>query len=455
MNNVEKQCIIKRESLNEEYYFQSILQEAYKNNLISSNELEALQLQSIKLLSEQTEKYTGGESSSVKVETAEQLMLSIFYCVGVWLKSFSDADMSITELKDKSLGELYKSGRVLVNSKISSAEKLLEEVKQSRIKTNNQAYNDTIESGITMFFSSYDADFNAQDTPAYIDYPLSSDKMNLTGIEYIYNYLYKLFLENQFCQNFSSQNIEHLLQGYDSKYEELLVNIFQRILVNALGCILVDKNSLKLNIELKDQQYLQKKLEKLTEEQLYILLKNACKELFQQLNISNEELKEYAELGLKDVSVNLKNALDNNNLNAVFVMLKESEMEQGVEFKDGSKMDDELFRRIADEIRECRFVSDKIAIIKKSIHSIIDLVDVFQGACIFQDEFDDVFDSFGDMELALLLKMTSFDKEGIRLEDIGDQEEWQVKLMNYLNKIDSVRSGCIKELCNAICLGES
>lgn len=50
------------------------------------------------------------------------------------------------------------------------------------------------------------------------------------------------------------------------------------------------------------------------------------------------------------------------------------------QFEDGEKLDDESFRTIADEIRECRYVSDKISIIQRDIHSITDLVDILEGS---------------------------------------------------------------------------
>ncbi|MDF2881448.1 MAG: hypothetical protein K0R54_2005 [Clostridiaceae bacterium] len=370
MNNLEKQHIIKKENLNEQYYFQSILQYAEELKLLTGAELESIKLQSIQLLTKQTELFTGGSSSSVKVETAQNIMLSIFYCIGIFLKNFSDIDMCITELKQKSLSDLYKEGRQLTEEQIKDARNLIKAVQQSRIDTNNQAYNDTLDQGISTFFSQYDADFAALETQASIDYPLSNDKMNLAGVEYINSYLYKLLLENEFCQNFSSKSINCVLEGYNSNFEDLLINIFDRVLINALGCVLANKNPLKLNIEHKDLKYLQQKLETLSEEQLYIMLNNTTQKLFKQLNIINSELQDYILLTLKDVSQILKNALENNQLNAVFVSFKENGRKSTLEFQDGHKMEDELFRNVSDEIRQCRFVSDKIAIIKKSKHHV-------------------------------------------------------------------------------------
>ncbi len=41
--------------------------------------------------------------------------------------------------------------------------------------------------------------------------------MNFMGIEYVYNYLYHLSLENEFCNKFNIDEINKLLKGYDKK----------------------------------------------------------------------------------------------------------------------------------------------------------------------------------------------------------------------------------------------
>ena len=89
MNNLEKHFVIKRESLDQTYYFQSILQEACRLKLLTDSEFEYIQLQGIQLLAKQTERYTGGESSSVKVETAQTIMHSIFFYNWNLSKEFS------------------------------------------------------------------------------------------------------------------------------------------------------------------------------------------------------------------------------------------------------------------------------------------------------------------------------------------------------------------------------
>lgn len=446
MNKIVQQHVIQRERLNEEHYFQAVLQQIENKKLLTDKELENIKMQCIQLLSKQTERYTGGESSSVTVEKAQSIMLSIFYCIGIYLKSLKDADSCIIELRGRSIEDLFDKGRSLIDGKVKASKELLDAVRKNCLDTNNVAYNGTIGEGMTSFFSLYNADFDAHDKIILIDYPLCNDKMNLVGVECIYSYLYKLLLENQFCSNYSSEAIHHVLHGYNEHYEELLINIFERILTNALGKILAGKTAEELNIYSKELQYLQHKLEKQSADQLEVLLEEATEKLFKELNIINTDLRQYISSAIRNISQNLYNALKNKRLETVFISYKESSNIQTLQFEDGLKMDDELFRKIADEIRECRFVSDKTALIQKNIHSIIDLIDIFEGTCIFDEEFYYVFSTLGDMELSLLLKTITINKEA----DTEYEEEWQNKLIRYVDEINLNRGKQIKLLCDTI-----
>lgn len=450
MKDIEKQQFIKREDLNQKYYFQSILQEAHGHMLLTDSELENIQMQSIQLLIKQTERYTSGESSSIKVETAEGILQSIFYSIGSYIKSFPDIDTSIEVLKQKPLSELYQYGKKLIGIQVESAKELLYEIQKDSIVTDNYAYNDTIQNGLQVFFSAYDIDFAAHDTPASIDYPLSNDKMELVGIDYINNYLEKLFLENQFCKNFNEYDIHCLLRGYDEHNKDLLINIFGLVLTNLVGSLLVDPNVLQLNIRPLDRKYLQQKLEKLSKDKLDKMLKEVSIQLWEELNISDRLLQKHIATTVMDLSARLKNALENNRLETIFISLKESYTQSTFQFEDGVKMNDELFRSTADEIRVCRYVSDKIAIIKREIHSIIDLIDILEGYCILDNEFSEVFQSLGDMELALLLKKVPTHMIDSNYHHAEDEKEWHGKLNSFLEEIDSIRMESIRELSKKV-----
>ncbi len=451
MNDLQKQQSIKREKLNEEHYFQSIINEAHSLNLLNDSELEGIQIQSLRLLARQTERYTGGDSSSVRVETAQSILQSVLYSIGVYLKSLPETDMGLEQIKQMQLAELFQRGRKLIERKVNVSRHILQLILSEHIENDNIAYKETIKNGLPGFFSTYDAEYAAHDTTGSIDYPLNIDKMECVGIEYIYNYLQTLYWENRFCKNFTVHDIDCVLRGYDEQYQDLLVNIFRIVFTNALGCILANRSVDHLDVGQTGRQYIKNQLKGLSTDELHEVLIKASLKLCRKLGITNEFLMEYIAATVEDLCERLKTALENDHLESVFVSHREKVVKPVIHFMDGDKMDDEAFRKIATEIRECRFVSDKILIIKKEIHSISDLVDIFEGDCLFEYEFSEFFDTLGDNELAMLLNLLPVHKVDSSL--LEREKEWHAKLDKYLKSLDlDIRNRIIKrageiELC--------
>lgn len=453
MNNLEKQYLIKRENLSEAHYFKSFLQEAYRLNLLTDSQFEDIEMQSLKLLAKQTKRYTFGDSSSVKVETAEKILESIFYCVGIYLKSFQDTDVSLNVLKQNTLSMLFQQGRKLINSKFTAARQMLSIIQTDCIITDNCAYNDTVQSGIEPFFNKYDAEFAAQDVPGSIDYPLCNEKMDLAGIEYIFSYLQKLNLENQFCKNFSEHNIAILLRKYNEHYQDLLINIFELVLTNAIGLVILGKNALKLDIMPTDAEKLDLKLRNIPIDRMDTILQKASAQLISELNISNRQLQNYMSESLINLSARIKNALGIDKIEYVFINSKENNTQSDLIFQDGEKIEDELFRKITDEIRSCRFASDKAAIIKKEIHAVSDLTDILEASCIFDEEFDEIFKSLDDIELTLLSKKIATHIIDSDFHFTENEKEWQNRLKCFLDRIDLSKKRKISDLAGKIDLG--
>jgi len=469
MNKPQKQNLIKN-NLQEESYFKSILAEAIRLQLMSEIELENIQMQLLALLTQRLKKYTHGESNSVRTEVAESISESVLYSISIYLKTLPDADISLEVIKQKPLAELYQEGQKLISAKIDQTLQLLIKVKDSRLPKfacninncsgnndsgiNNQSYDKTIEKGILSFFSCYDVEFAAHETPASIDYPLCHDRTNLTGIEYISNYLETLHLENDFCQRFKAKDIYDLLLGYDENYHDLLINIFELVLNNSLGCILADKNPLVLNITEADRQYLKPKLLDLPQDRLAALLKDASLKLFAKLDISDAYLQKYILNAVIDLNIRLREALADDQLPAVFISFREAPDEPPLKYTDGQKMDDDSFRTTFKEIKRCRLVENKIAIIKQDIHSIADLIDILEGDCLFGDEYISLFQNINDTELALLLKKIPPQIIDTDFYFTENEKQWHEKFNTFLRGIDQKKRDRIKELSKQIHLKE-
>ncbi|MFU8794091.1 MAG: DUF6179 domain-containing protein, partial [Dethiobacteria bacterium] len=125
MSNLEKYHTINRSDLNDEFFFQSLLEAAFKHNLLADAETENLQSQCLELLALKVEQYNRGYSSSIRVEVAESIMQSNLYTLGLYLKSIPGSGEMITELKTVSISDIYTKGRRLISAKLHSAKHLL------------------------------------------------------------------------------------------------------------------------------------------------------------------------------------------------------------------------------------------------------------------------------------------------------------------------------------------
>ena len=448
MNQIAKQNLMEAGSLDAISFFQFLVREGCRLSLMTTEQLESLQVQTVGLLADQFNRWTGGQSSSVPVEAGQRIQQSIFYTVGYYLKSLPDAESALEELKSHPLEKLFQMGKGRIKSMRKEAETLFRTVQGDPFVTDVIAYNDTLAEGLPLFFSSYDEDFEAHDTPASIDYPLSNDKMNLTGVEYIYDYLQKLRLENEFCGLFSSEGIRSLLRGYDRQYRELLFNIYDLILSNAVGHMLLGRNDRSLydqglHISEYDRQYLQKELAQLPAERLDALTDEAVSRLCGLLSISDPGLTGYIKMSAVNLKTRLKHALEVNGLHRLFLSVKDEDELSSVQFEDKDAMEPGAFLRLANEIRECRHVSDKLALLRNSSLGMADLADLLDGDCFFGEEYEEVFASLEDVRLALLLKKLPLEPDDLRFMEEENDREWKGILYCWVSKMDPSRKSSI------------
>lgn len=454
MRNIMNNYIINKEDtfenlLSKEHYFQSLLQVLYSNDLLSTKDIESIQLQILDLLKETVNYYTKAESYSVKEEIAEQLMLSIYYTIGIFLKDIPTIKERITSIKESAMKYLFSEGEKILKTKVEESKELLKLVQKNRLNTANYAYIDTIGYGIPLFFIDYDIRFASHETPGSIDYPLAIDEMDLVGIEYINEYLNKINFENKFCSYFENAEIEALLNGFDKNSDHLLINIFELVFTNYLGRMLLGRAGRHLEITELDRYYLKSKIEKLKHEELYMLISEEVKKMCNDFSIKDDYFISYLnKTGIKIIS-EIKGNIELNKLANIFITLNNSK-DNLVKYKDGEAMNDSKFRIITEEIRACRNVEDKIKIIREEINSLEDLVDVLSSDCIFDDEFIDVFKVLDDFEIALLLKYISNDSAVDRDYGTEGEKEWHRKLQNYLSDLEEVKKEEIIKISKGI-----
>lgn len=107
MNEIEVISKIKREKLDERNYFNSLIESAYEEQMLSEDDIVNIQIQILQLLDEIVYKYNGLDSSSIRKEILEDISNSNNYTIGVYLKTFRNPDEALKEIKDKGVKKVY------------------------------------------------------------------------------------------------------------------------------------------------------------------------------------------------------------------------------------------------------------------------------------------------------------------------------------------------------------
>ena len=442
MSSIDRYSVISKENLDSKFYFNSLLEEGLNCNLLDENEVERIQISCIELLAESIKKYTMGDSSSVKVEVAQEIMNSNLYTIGLYLKTFQYADDAIEELKSKSVFNLYDLGKKVINNKIMVAKHFHRKVLNTLIQNDNYTYNSTIVDGIEGFFKIYNKDFEADKIKITADYPVFNQVENLVGIEFIVKYLESIFYENLFCEKFSKEAINSLLRGFNENYKDLVFNIFEKVFVNALGCVLVNKEVQNLDISRIQVEMIYQMLFDKDHNDVTEIFYKALNVLIDKLEIDNNFLIEYLKVALDKVVVEVESCIKIDKLEMLFLQCKASKINEKVEVFFGSKMEDNKYRKVVDELLSCRFESDRIDIINEELVSLADLEDVFSDAELTRNEFYTILSKLEIIELAALVKKY--------IVDSCEDTEFIMYLKEYINDLSKEKKILIKNISQNI-----
>ncbi|MCC5468657.1 DUF6179 domain-containing protein [Pelosinus baikalensis] len=422
MANIERISLIDRTRLSGEFYLQSLFDEGYRTGLLSDTDMEKLQLECIELLAYKAERYNSGDSSSIRVEAAQSIMTSNLYTIGLWLKSYPSADDAVKALKETKIAELYANGRKRIDMMIKTAKIFHSKVLQTMIDNENYFYNATVVDGIKDFFKIYNPDFQAQEIHITADYPLCNPIKDLVGIEFIQKYLESIYYENMLCRNFLPEDIHHLLCGYDEAYRDLLLNIYEPVLATAVGCVMAGEDVRRLSMTEIALSYLSNLLRDKSSDEINTIFLKALNELKSIFPLTSTLQERYIKISLWTIASKVSNTVELQTLDKLFLISKYPENNPKFYFSYGDKMDNERYRKIIGEIMQCRYLSDKIAIIKKQIHSLADFEDILLDAELSAHEIVSVLHELGLPEIAALSKKYPIKSE-IEAIELREQEQ--------------------------------
>ena len=207
-----------------------------------------------------------------------------------------------------------------------------------------------------------------------------------------------------FCKYFAPDAVEHLLCGYDKQYQDLIFNLFEQVLTCAIGCALVKSDITTLRLSAVGVEQIYSLLSEKTINETEDIIADAYRLLIEKIALTGIQLQRYIEKALPKIVSNVFNAVKADKLETVFIRPQYPEANPHITFSFGDKMDDGKYRDIVNEIVQCRFTSDKVAMIRNNIKSLADLDDLFFDAEMTAEEITAVLKEVTDAEIAALAK---------------------------------------------------
>lgn len=258
----------------EEGYFLSVPADGILGDgTLSGESFGTIQGKLWQLLAKRTARFTMQESSSVSVETAQELLESICFTLRIFL---SENHGTQKLLETANLEELLQAGQKILEAKSGATRQLWQLTCMSAPSTQNISYRDTLQS-IGSFFKHYDYRFFAHHIPCDIDYQLCHPvPETYVGVEYVSEYLHRVLTENQILHCFDSERVKALLESYCPDYKGLLINLCEPVIINGIGLSLIGSDPRLLNITDSDRENLAARFELLPEPEAQVALRKAA-----------------------------------------------------------------------------------------------------------------------------------------------------------------------------------
>lgn len=423
----------------------TLMQEAARKGLLGAGDVVRIQRQLLDLLSEQIQKFTRGESSSIPAETADELMDGIGYCIDIALQIQPTLEESAALLQSRTAHELYALGRDYLAGRVRASEALLARIRSTRTPTVNAAYNITIDNSAPMMLRLWKADPYPRDFAVILEYPTAVES-SLDGIPGLYARLSALALENRFCAKFPAET-RLLLQDYAHQNRvspaDAYVNLFAVVMRNLLFSILLEQESLTLLPD--DVERLRTQLVPLAADERKLLILQAAQAALKRCAFAYPKLESYITEFASLFAAELNAA---NGEPAPFAVI--SQESTSLISTLGDRLEDDAFTMVVDEILLCETAAEKAQIIENEIRSLDDLTDALGAFCIFDDEFAELFAAFDDSVCALLLHVTPCDIVGSKVVVQNDGVDWQVHLASYLNSLNTAHLGNILVILHSL-----
>lgn len=264
-----------------------------------------------------TNKYTMKESTSVSYETAQMLMNAVTYCMDEY---FNNLEYGLMDVNNGILADAaYDRGYSYVIEKVFKAKEIYEKVIRDFEDYGCKNYSETIINGMPAFFVNYDAKFKPQDHILTLDYPTINIKQELCGVDIIFAYLSNILIESEFLYNFDTYSVQSLLDRIQPDYKELFMdNIAYPVLLNAIGCAIVDKPIRLLELDDNDFELIECYFKGDVQDKMEEKISAFISFIVSGITGDKDIMKPYFMCLSHEYAIRIFHAIQNNNIKVIF-----------------------------------------------------------------------------------------------------------------------------------------
>ena len=143
-------------------YLTALLSEAAQCGLLTAEEESAIRRSVMELLAERIRLYTDGESTAVREETAQMLLSSILYTVGIVLLEEGSHEAALQRLKTDRLEGIHDAGMRITMRTKKRAELLVLLMLKTQLPERSTGYNHFVGRDARNFVRTYDPLYDAR-----------------------------------------------------------------------------------------------------------------------------------------------------------------------------------------------------------------------------------------------------------------------------------------------------
>ena len=214
---------------------------------LSEGERAAWRAKVWEMLRVQTERYTMGQSTSLREETARALLQSICFL----LEQLHQAQPE-RQLLMQPPEALLREGSEVVRRQTARTRLRYEQACRCLYQEESISLRGTV-IGIRAFFRAYDPYFFPAEIPCDIDYQLSLPVPEaLLGVAWLRAYLDRLLTEDAILRRFAPETVRRVLANASPTHRELLVNLYEPVAAAALGATVAEGDLFTLDFSYEE-----------------------------------------------------------------------------------------------------------------------------------------------------------------------------------------------------------